>query len=94
MLNNQIDDLLRARGQQHGSFDAVAITAQRIKMTLREGPSWNAMTWKQREALELIATKQARIVCGNPDEPDHWRDIGGYARLAERELQEGFPESL
>jgi hypothetical protein len=33
------------------------------------------------EALEMICTKIARILSGNPNDPDHWKDIAGYAEL-------------
>jgi hypothetical protein len=33
--------------------------------------------------------KMSRILCGNPNEPDHWRDIAGYATLIENILVHG-----
>ncbi len=36
----------------------------------------------QRESLDLIATKIARILSGDPNHEDHWLDIEGYARIA------------
>lgn len=39
------------------------------------------MTATQMEALDLMATKQSRIVSGDPTFADHWDDIAGYARL-------------
>jgi hypothetical protein len=38
----------------------------------------------QREALDMILHKIARIVNGNPNETDHWHDIAGYATLVEQ----------
>ena len=35
----------------------------------------------QREALEMIAHKIARILNGDPDYADSWHDIAGYAQL-------------
>jgi hypothetical protein len=29
----------------------------------------------------MILHKLARVLSGNPDNADHWDDIGGYARL-------------
>jgi len=37
----------------------------------------------QKEALEMILHKVARIVSGNPNHADHWHDIGGYSKLVE-----------
>lgn len=41
----------------------------------------------KKEALAMIATKIARIVNGNSDDPDHWRDIAGYAELVVHHLE-------
>ena len=81
-----IDDTLDQRGATHGDFADVARVAQGIKEVLRTGSAWANMSSAQREALDMNASKQARIVCGNPDEPDHWHDIEGYARLVSKEL--------
>lgn len=40
-----------------------------------------ALTDVQRESIDLIATKLARICCGDPNHRDHWDDIAGYATL-------------
>jgi hypothetical protein len=36
----------------------------------------------------MIIHKIGRIVTGNPDVPDHWLDIEGYARLVRDRLGE------
>lgn len=60
----------------------MAQTIQGIKDQMRSSPSWQDLSSSQREALELIATKIGRIVCGDPNHRDHWKDIAGYANLA------------
>jgi hypothetical protein len=42
----------------------------------------------EREALDQIAVKLARICAGDPACADHWRDLAGYAWLAKRDLDE------
>jgi hypothetical protein len=42
----------------------------------------------QREALEMIAHKIARIVNGDPNYADSWLDIAGYAQLVADRLNE------
>ena len=74
--------LIRERATTHGDYSANASTAQAIKQTLRNSPGWHDLSPRQRESLDLIATKISRIVSGNPNEPDHWNDISGYAELA------------
>lgn len=77
-----IVDTITQRHLTHGDFSEVAIVAQGIKHYLRQGPNWGKMHAKNQESLDAIATKMARIVCGDEFEPDHWHDIQGYANLA------------
>ena len=53
---------------------------------MSQEPEWKKLTTYQRESLIVIAQKIARILNGNPNEPDHWHDIAGYATLVEKEL--------
>jgi hypothetical protein len=45
------------------------------------GKNWDVLKDTQREALELIAMKIARILSGDHNYRDHWDDIEGYAEL-------------
>jgi len=75
------DPLLAARAATHGNFDEVAALAQAMKELMRGAPNWPRLCAAQREALEMKATKLARLLCGDPNEPDHWRDDAGYSAL-------------
>ena len=77
---------LRQRDRQYGSFNSCADVSQKIKAAMRLGHNWGYLDGDMREALEMIATKVARILNGNADIPDHWHDIAGYARLVEERL--------
>ena len=79
--------LLAEREHTHGDFAATAMIAQRFKDVSKSTPNWNAnLTDVQRESLEGIFVKIARILSGDPNHPDHWRDIEGGARLASERL--------
>ena len=39
--------------------------------------------------LEMIGHKIARVLAGDCNHKDHWMDIGGYAQLVVRELENG-----
>ena len=78
--------VLEEREKTHGAWLSVAITAQDIKQIMAMGDNYSQMPVAQKEALDMIASKIARIVNGNFTEKDHWRDIAGYATLVEREL--------
>lgn len=74
-------ELTNERKDQHGDWLIQAETANRLKEQLRRSPKWSGMVPMQREALDMIATKMSRIVCGDPQHEDHWDDIAGYAFL-------------
>jgi len=81
-----VADTLNERAKTHGNYADQARAAQFIKQLLRACPRWKDLSLPQMESLELIAMKLSRIVHGNPDEPDHWRDVAGYAELIVKEL--------
>ena len=73
--------ILKERQKTHGEYANLAFVAQSLKNVLRDAPNFNSLSPIQRESVELICTKLARIVNGNADERDHWVDISGYADL-------------
>lgn len=80
---------VRSREATHGAFVETAAIAQKLKAFVadelrkeRPGQVLDGLTFVQREALDMILAKIARIIAGDPDHPDHWRDIAGYALLA------------
>jgi hypothetical protein len=72
-----LKEMLAERGEQYGDFKDMADTAQALK----EMPCRDSMTNVEKEAWDLICTKMARIVHGNPHNRDSWADIAGYAQL-------------
>lgn len=80
-----IDGTLKERGEQYGPFNVQAAIAQTLKRVMRER-GWDKLKYDQREALDHIQTKISRILNGNPDHADSWRDICGYAKLIEDRL--------
>jgi hypothetical protein len=71
------------RHKQHGTFSQRSIVAQAIKARFELSIRLNENQFDddQRQALDEIAGKLSRIVCGNPHDPEHWDDIAGYAKL-------------
>ena len=76
-----INETLAERGNRYGSFVDHARVTQGIKRAMRKSPNWKALCPDQREALEMIAHKAGRILCGDPDYHDSWHDIIGYTKL-------------
>jgi len=81
-----IDQILADREQTHGSFREVAGYSQAIKNLLRSSRNWERLDVTQAQALEVIADKLARILCGDPSFLDHWQDGAGYFELVVRDL--------
>jgi transposase len=83
----EIDAILNTRATTYGSFEDVAETAQSIKDILYGTTGLPKIRSDQREALDMIASKIARIVNGDPNHTDSWLDIAGYATLVADRLQ-------
>ena len=75
--------VLNERGSTHGDFTENGAIMQQLKDTVRTHPGWQKLAPFQREALEMIQHKIGRILCGDHNYYDHWRDIAGYAKLVE-----------
>lgn len=80
-VTNSPEALTNERKSTHGDWNLQAEMANRLKEQLRRSPGWESMVPMQKEALDMIATKMSRIVCGNSQHDDHWDDIQGYAHL-------------
>ena len=81
-----IDTTLETRKKTHGDFTHVAYVCQSTKRLWRSFAKWDELSDVQKEGLEMIAHKVARILCGNPNESDHWHDVSGYATCVEVRL--------
>ncbi len=83
---NTIDDTLAQRGSQYGKFIDQSKISEAIKAVMHAGPSWGDMASDQREAMDMIAVKIARLLNGNPNHIDSWVDISGYSMLISKRL--------
>jgi len=85
--------LLSDRATPHGNWEDNARIFRRFKEIIdvecraRVERGQEALKDTQREALEMIATKMSRVLCGTPSHADHWDDIEGYARLGKKGSQ-------
>ena len=90
MNTDNINELLNTRVTEYGKYGDFldkAQFAQDIKELYRARASWKDMDADQQEALDMIAHKIARLVCGNPFHLDSWQDIAGYATLVVNRLK-------
>lgn len=76
-----IEQILEERGSQYGNYVDKAAFIQEVKDLARIKSRWAALTAEQRESVDMIIHKLARILYGNPNHKDSWDDIAGYATL-------------
>lgn len=76
-----VNVMLTKKEKTHGLYKETASLSQAIKDVMKSGKNWNNMTDPQKESLEMIALKLARILNGNKDHRDHWDGVAGYAAL-------------
>ena len=81
---SNVEKTLEERGKRYGEFLNHAKIAQDLKDVMySHGDYFGKLNAPQREALEMIQHKVARILNGDPNYKDNWHDIAGYAKLVE-----------
>jgi hypothetical protein len=81
-------EILTERAKTHGDYKVTAEIAVATKHLWSNQHGWTRLTATQVESLDMIASKVARILSGNPHAADHWADIQGYAQLVADELKQ------
>ena len=82
-----IKEILEDRQNTHGELMKQALICQCIKDVMRITDNWKTLKADQKECLEMIAHKTARILAGDANHLDHWDDIAGYALLVAHRLK-------
>ena len=97
----KIEDVLAERGKRYGQFEQHADITQALKKIMsgyagsvalskqsveRVVSRVEQMQPDQIECLEMIAHKIGRILNGDPNYEDSWRDIAGYTTLVANRL--------
>jgi len=83
----QLEETLKNRGDSYGNFADLAKMAQKLEGILVV----SHMSDVQKEVMGMIATKLARLVCGDANHHDSWIDIAGYSTLAASDLSKTMP---
>lgn len=86
--STSVQDTLNDRASRYGDIETLMTLSQNIQQAMRGSKNWWELVPAQREALQMIASKIARILNGDPNYKDNWHDIQGYARLAEERCKE------
>jgi hypothetical protein len=89
MEPSDVDAILDSRAKDYGKFIEGAEIMQMLKRLVhnyieqRQTP----LAFDQREAIDMIIHKLGRIINGNPDKVDSWRDVAGYSTLVADRLE-------
>ncbi len=77
-----VAEALAERGARYGEYTDHAQISQDLQDVMRATPGWQRLDAVKRETLTIIAHKIGRILNGDPEYDDNYRDIAGYATLA------------
>ena len=92
--DDRIGAILSARAQTHGDFREVAAIYTLISDALRNSRYTTNVANDVPElgaALDMLAMKLARLVCGQYWHDDHFDDAIGYLKLAQKAAQRFRP---
>lgn len=81
---SEIDSTLNERGARYGNYSNVAGTTQQLMAIVESGAIYEHLNAEQKTSLFMICNRIAWAVNGDPNYIENWRDIAGYATLAER----------
>ena len=83
------DEILQDRGKRYGNYmDQTTISGElRRVMDFWAKERNTKLAHDQADSLVMIAVKISRIINGDPDYADNWRDIAGYATLVADRLE-------
>lgn len=85
-IGSTLGATVKTRDAKYGGFENVARITQQFKTMLKGCPSYLQMTDVEKEGLEMVLHKCARLMSGDPHHRDSWHDIQGYAKLVEDRL--------
>lgn len=84
-----VDEVLTDRGKSYGKFVNNARTSQRLKAVISEAllEREESIPDDAAEALDMFCSKISRLVNGDINHVDGWRDIEGFSRLVRERLE-------
>lgn len=88
IMSDDLKSTLAERGARYGTFLGNARISQELKRVLRKYCDDRPGKFRadQLEAFDMFCTKISRIIEGDPNWADSWRDIAGFAMLVADEI--------
>jgi hypothetical protein len=84
-----LDEILAERGARYGRFVDHARVTMRLKNVISDELDRRGIEidHDMTECLHMVCHKIGRIIAGDPEYVDSWRDIAGYATLVADRLE-------
>lgn len=84
-----VKDILAERGKTYGNYLQQTEISSALMRVMDDALKARNKTLQpdQSDALIMSAVKISRIINGDPDYADNWRDIAGYATLVADRLE-------
>jgi len=79
--------ILEERGKRYGEFETHAAISQALKRAMQSSANWSKLTDVQKEGLEMVQHKVARMLNGDPSYIDNIVDIVGYSTLIKNAME-------
>lgn len=89
-MSADVKSLLNERNGRYGSFEGHARLAQKLKQVMHNSPNWPMLTDVQREGLDMVQHKIARMLNGDPTYIDNVIDIVGYSMLVKEAMERAY----
>jgi len=86
--DDEVAAVIAARERPYGDYAEQCEIVDDMMHALLDSSNWRGMQPDQRESLHMIVVKISRIINGDADYKDSWRDIAGYAMLVANRLTE------
>jgi hypothetical protein len=93
-MSADVKSLLSERNGRYGSFEGHAHLAQKLKRIMHNSPNWGLLTDVQREGLDMIQHKIARMLNGDPNYLDNVVDIVGYSMLVKEAMEKAYGSEM
>lgn len=78
---DQIEEMLRERGDRYGEYKTHALITQGLLKVIEGNKNYQYLPDHIKETLHMICHKLGRIINGDPRYLDSWIDIIGYVQL-------------
>jgi len=91
-----VHEMLEGRATRYGTFEGHARISQALKRAMQDSPNWAKLTDVQKEGLEMVQHKIARMLNGDPSYLDNIVDIVGYSTLVKdvMEINDGIQRKV